>query len=123
MKGIGEYESADGTVYVGSWLDDEKHGLGIKRYKNGDVYEGLWQNGKPEGPGMYRWTDGSEYNGEWVRNLCNPPHMCTTFGLLPADRNTAVPISSIVSRNLTARADYFEYNSRVFNSGDAQGYV
>lgn len=42
-KGIEEY--SDGSVYVGSWIQDNKHGVGILRLKNGKKIEQTWQMG------------------------------------------------------------------------------
>ncbi len=41
-EGEGTYNTGDGGVYAGGFLQDQYHGMGTFRYPNGDVYEGEW---------------------------------------------------------------------------------
>jgi len=40
--GHGTYEYADGSKYIGEWVDDKKEGKGIVEYPDGDRFEGIF---------------------------------------------------------------------------------
>ena len=40
--GYGEFNSSDGTQYVGGWSGDHITGKGRMTYSNGDCYDGNW---------------------------------------------------------------------------------
>jgi hypothetical protein len=46
MEGKGEWVSAQGNTYCGSFYNNLKHGWGVYRQKDGVVFEGYFQNGK-----------------------------------------------------------------------------
>lgn len=46
MDGQGAYNWPDGRRYVGSYLEDKKHGFGIYYWADGRRYEGNWALGK-----------------------------------------------------------------------------
>ena len=50
MQGRGTFHYADGKVYVGDWLEDQREGFGVLSYPNGDKYEGQWRANKPHKP-------------------------------------------------------------------------
>lgn len=53
-------------LYLGSWVDDQRCGLGKYSYINGDYYDGEWQNHVRHGQGTYYWAEtGSKYVGTW----------------------------------------------------------
>jgi hypothetical protein len=47
--------------YRGNFMDNKRHGLGVRTYGNGDVYEGLWKDGKREGKGKITFKNGTVY--------------------------------------------------------------
>ena len=49
MNGQGEYHYKDGDVYVGEWMDDQKHGEGTYQHKDGEKYVGKWVKNQKEG--------------------------------------------------------------------------
>lgn len=58
MHGKGTLYYEDGRVYIGEYLNDEKHGYGIYEWPNGKKYEGGWVNGKQMGEARYTNTKG-----------------------------------------------------------------
>merc|ERR1719336_3210324 len=55
---------ADGSVYMGQVLNQQREGRGI--YKCGsDLYEGEWHNDKQHGAGCQTWSDGRSYEGQF----------------------------------------------------------
>ncbi|KAI7739492.1 hypothetical protein M8C21_003789, partial [Ambrosia artemisiifolia] len=61
MEGSGTFTGVAGDIYTGSWLNDRKHGYGVKWYSNGDYYEGTWRRNLQEGNGRYVWKNGNEH--------------------------------------------------------------
>ena len=64
--------------YEGDWVNNTRHGWGVRRYNTGNVFEGQWVNDKRHGEGTMRWlTTDESYSGIWengvqVRNFaCN----------------------------------------------------
>jgi hypothetical protein len=47
--------------YRGNFMDNKRHGFGVRTYGNGDVYEGLWKDGKREGKGKIVFKNGTVY--------------------------------------------------------------
>ena len=58
------YTYADGSKYVGTWKDDNKHGQGTYTYADGSKYVGGWKDDKKHGQGTYTWPEGT-YVGEY----------------------------------------------------------
>ena len=54
--GIERFE--DGTIYVGEFFADKKHGKGVQIFADGSSYEGDFADGVREGKGTYRLEDG-----------------------------------------------------------------
>ena len=63
--GYGTLTFADGSKYVGEWLDNMRHGRGRYVFSDGGEYDGEWRNGKHHGHGTLTFADGDEYDGEW----------------------------------------------------------
>ncbi len=69
-KGMGYYST--GSVYVGEWKNNVKHGdHGVYQWRDGDRYEGRYENGKRSGKGTYYWKSGDRYEGEWENDKRN----------------------------------------------------
>ncbi|MBK9110104.1 MAG: hypothetical protein IPM92_17500 [Saprospiraceae bacterium] len=64
-SGRGVFKYADGSKYVGEFVDGEPVGPGICYYSNGDRYEGQWKNHSPNGEGMMYFTSGLIYGAVW----------------------------------------------------------
>lgn len=85
--GKGECLWSDGTVYNGSWINGEMHGVGLYTDKSGYTVKGFWMqgklihnfssqdghyegqrdsDGKPHGKGTYEWSDKRRYEGSWI---------------------------------------------------------
>jgi hypothetical protein len=46
MNGSGIFTWADGRVYEGDYVDDEREGNGVYRWPDGSMYVGGWKEGK-----------------------------------------------------------------------------
>ena len=55
---------ADGACYIGSWLDDKKHGHGTFTFPDGSKYEGEFKNGE-DGAGVFTDVTGVTRKGNW----------------------------------------------------------
>ncbi|MBQ8235536.1 MAG: hypothetical protein IJZ37_02490 [Clostridia bacterium] len=89
-NGYGEFTAADGTVYKGNFVNDQRSdkqaqvlipteegtdryyggyegdvraGFGYYFYASGDVYIGEFENNKPHGQGVIRFAEGGAYKG------------------------------------------------------------
>ena len=51
---------ANGNIYEGQWVNDQRDGNGKMTYANGNIYEGQWKNNQRDGNGKMIWK-----NGEW----------------------------------------------------------
>ena len=65
---------ADGTVYVGAWVDDSRTGTGKQTWGSrtqwaGDVYEGAWLNDERTGYGKYTYANGYVEEGRYVNGV------------------------------------------------------
>ncbi|CAL8468842.1 g8383 [Coccomyxa elongata] len=65
FEGLGAETFPEG-LYVGSFRNGQRHGLGVCHYRNGDYYEGQWRGGVRHGMGMQQCTDGSNYVGGYA---------------------------------------------------------
>ena len=63
--GNGTITYSDGTLYIGQWLGDKRHGKGEMRYTHGGKYVGHFSNGLKDGIGNYTWSDGAYYSGQF----------------------------------------------------------
>jgi len=54
-------------VFLGAWVDDQRHGHGKYAYVNADMFEGEWNKHERHGQGVYSYAlTGSRYVGTWV---------------------------------------------------------
>lgn len=76
MSGKGEFVWPDGRKYMGSYLDDKKHGQGEFEWADGRKYNGAWENGKQHGEGQFlnpkdqvwkkgKWNEGTRV--QWLQ--------------------------------------------------------
>ena len=56
---------ANGDVYDGEWVLDQRVGKGACRYRNGEVFEGSWADDRWNGYGKLTQPSGDVYVGEW----------------------------------------------------------
>jgi hypothetical protein len=61
----GKHIYPSGSVYVGEFMNDKKHGYGKHEYPDGSVYEGQYAEGNKDGHGKFTYADGSVYEGDW----------------------------------------------------------
>ena len=47
-------------MFVGTWLDNLRDGVGIAIYPNGDRFEGIWRRGQRNGRGRYWFANSSD---------------------------------------------------------------
>lgn len=71
--GQGKYQFDDGSVYEGTWRNDNQHGRGIHTFVNGERYEGSYVKGLMHGNGTWHNTDGSSYTGTWENGFKSMP--------------------------------------------------
>lgn len=57
---------SQGSIFEGTWLDNQLHGLGRCIEPDGSVYTGYWVMGHKHGYGVYRHIRGILYAGDWV---------------------------------------------------------
>lgn len=93
--GLGKLVEEDGTVYIGSFLNGKKEGIGRQQcglgkytyegefkenerqgkgreiYPDNSWYEGNFHNGKKNGKGKYNLADGSLYEGQFLNGNIN----------------------------------------------------
>ena len=58
----------DGSFYHGELKQGKQHGWGFYRDKNGNVYKGYFNNGEKHGPGVYKYANGDIYQGIFKRD-------------------------------------------------------
>jgi hypothetical protein len=63
--GKGKYTSFDKSKYDGDWKNDKRHGKGIMTYEDNSVYEGDWIDNRKNGHGIFYYPNGDMYNGNW----------------------------------------------------------
>ncbi|HRI00657.1 MAG TPA: caspase family protein [Saprospiraceae bacterium] len=64
-SGRGILTYADGSKYVGEFVEGDPEGKGICYYANGDRYEGQWKNHAPNGEGVMFFASGVVYGAMW----------------------------------------------------------
>ncbi len=64
-SGKGIYTYADGTRYIGNFLNGNAEGSGTVFYTNGDRYEGGWSGHAPHGEGTIYFSTGKVFGGVW----------------------------------------------------------
>lgn len=57
----------DGEKYIGEFLYDEKNGYGTNIFPNGDEYKGEWKDDKFHGKGTKTYSDGTVEEGIWEK--------------------------------------------------------
>ncbi len=71
MHGKGVYKSANGNVYEGDFVNNEKSGQGKMHYKGVGIYIGQWTANKKQGNGKFTWDNGNEYSGAFSNDKAN----------------------------------------------------
>ena len=66
-----EEHMSNGSLYVGQWLGNHKHGYGVHIWKDGSKYEGHWKYSKACGHGKFTFVDGDTVEGEWSDSRLN----------------------------------------------------
>lgn len=61
----GKFTYADGSYYIGHFVEGQPEGEGTCYYANGDVYIGGWKNHGPDGEGVITFTSGKKYSAVW----------------------------------------------------------
>lgn len=61
----GAYTYADGTKWIGNFVDGRPEGEGICYYANGDKYVGSWKRHAPHGEGIMYYTNGRVVGALW----------------------------------------------------------
>lgn len=63
--GKGTFLYADGSRFIGEFLNGEPNGKGVCYYANGDRYDGMWKNHAPNGEGVMYFSSGLVYGAIW----------------------------------------------------------
>lgn len=66
--GRGVYSQGDYYKYEGDYQNDQKHGFG-KESDNGNVYEGSWVENQKQGQGVWKFKLGGKYEGNFNRSM------------------------------------------------------
>jgi len=51
-------------LYMGEWLDDKMHGVGVIKYADGSTYTGKFLDNQRD-EGVHKFTNGDEYAGSF----------------------------------------------------------
>ena len=65
-EGKGAFTWANGAIYEGDWVQNQREGNGHYKWGNGDEYEGQWKNNTADGEGILKMSDGTVYTGGFV---------------------------------------------------------
>jgi len=76
--GIGRYTFKAGNVYQGEWRDNRMHGQGEMQFYTGDRYVGQWFADRFHGEGNYLFSDGSTYEGGFFEGKRHGKGMLST---------------------------------------------
>lgn len=60
---------SDGTRYVASWKNDERHGEGKEYCPDGTTFEGHYVAGMRHGHGVMKWQESQKYNHSYLTCL------------------------------------------------------
>jgi len=65
-----DYDSEGKSFYDGDWVNNVKHGWGMRQYASGNVYQGMWFNNCRHGEGTMKWIDRNQiYTGNWENGI------------------------------------------------------
>jgi hypothetical protein len=65
-------EASTGNVYTGQWRNGVREGHGVMKYTNGDVFEGSFEDDQKHGPGKYVPHKGVSLEGVWANDVHQP---------------------------------------------------
>ena len=65
--GKGEFYLADGSSYIGDWVNDLRQGKGVETDPNGTTYQGNYKNGVKHGEGQLILVDGTKHKVTWSK--------------------------------------------------------
>lgn len=65
LNGYGTFNTFDGIIYTGEFIDGKASGQGIQTFKDIGKYVGKWKNNKFDGQGTITYHDGTNYVGQW----------------------------------------------------------
>jgi len=66
----GRYQFANGSIYVGDFLEDQMEGEGVLTHPNGNRFVGAWKKGGRHGHGFEFRPDGTlRREGRWIKGV------------------------------------------------------
>eukprot|EP00951_Prasinocladus_malaysianus_P049386 scaffold669288_cov57-Prasinocladus_malaysianus.AAC.1 len=68
MWGLGQYDYADTSTYIGKWKEGKKHGSGVYWDKHGACLTGTWEKGILQGEGIYD-TEAFQLVAKFVKGI------------------------------------------------------
>lgn len=69
-EGILHYGKEGLSYYDGHWMNNKRHGFGMRRYASGNIYKGDWRDNVRHGTGTMHWYDKNErYEGQWENGV------------------------------------------------------
>lgn len=71
----------------------KKDGMGYRVYPNGSVYMGNWENDFRHGVGTMTWPNGDIYRGEWVSGQMQGFVLFNEYSLIYNFKNQGDPIN------------------------------
>lgn len=64
------YDKEGLSYYDGHWMDNNRHGFGMRRYASGNIYKGDWRDNVRHGMGTMHWYNKNErYEGQWENGI------------------------------------------------------
>ena len=70
-NGQGKLTLHDGSVYIGSFINNKIEGEGVYKWSNQQEYKGTFKNNKMDGEGVFTWPDGRVYKGHYNNDKKN----------------------------------------------------
>lgn len=70
FQGRMDFDGDGRSFYDGDWVNNVRHGWGLRQYTSGNMYQGMWFNHVRHGEGTMKWLDRDQiYSGQWENGI------------------------------------------------------